>query len=119
MPEIALTPHKIPHYRYLKEKAKAISLTKESFKHEADKIRTDAHKEKYDEIHRVKRINKDLEDEIQRLKDEQRQNVEKDREFIITVEKLEKSLIKDINDEQRKLSSLIPGLMPKLVNYSK
>jgi hypothetical protein len=35
------------------------------------------------------------------------------------VEKLEKNLIKEINEEQRKLSSLIPGIMPKLVNYSK
>lgn len=102
-----------------KEKSKAVAHAKESFKHEADRIRTEAHKDKHDEIHRVKRINKDLDDEIQRLKDEQRQNVEKDREFIVTVEKLEKNLIKDINDEQRKLSSLIPGLMPKLVNYSK
>ena len=102
-----------------KEKAAAVAKAKESLKQEAEKIRADAHKEKTDEIGRFKRINKDLEDEIQRLKVEQQQNVDKDREFIVTVEKLEKSLIKEINDEQRKLSSLIPGLMPKLVNYSK
>ena len=76
-------------------------------------------KEKQEEINKYKRIIKDLEDEIQRLKIEQQQNVEKDREFIVNVERLEKALIKDINDEQRKLSSIIPGLMPKLVNYSK
>ncbi len=102
-----------------KEKAKAVSLTKEAFKHEAEKIRCEAVKEKCEEICRLKRINQDLEDEIQRLLVEQKQNVEKDREFYMTVEKLEKNLIKEINDEQRKLSSLIPGLMPKLVNYSK
>lgn len=101
-----------------KEKSKAVSNAVEGFKHEADKIRVDAQLEKSDELNRVKRINKELEDEIQRLKIEQRQNVEKDREFIVTVEKLEKSLIKEINDEQRKLSSIIPGLMPKLVNCS-
>ena len=63
----------------------------------------------------MRRMNKELEDEIQRLKVEQRQNVEKDREFVVTVEKLEKSLIKEINDEQRKLSAIVPGLMPRLV----
>ena len=75
--------------------------------------------EKQEEINKLKRQCKDFEDEIQRLKVEQQQNVEKDREFIINVEKLEKNLIKEINEEQRKLSSLIPGIMPKLVNYSK
>ncbi len=97
----------------------AVSKVKESFKQEADKIRLEAQKEKNEEINKYKRIVKELEDEIQRLKVEQKQTVEKDREFISTVEKLEKNLIKEINDEQRKLSSLIPGLMPKLVNYSK
>jgi len=47
------------------------------------------------------------------------QNAEKDSEFLVSVEKLEKALIKDIIDEQRKLSALIPGLMPKQINYSK
>jgi len=76
-------------------------------------------KEKQDEINHFKRIIKDLEDEIARLKIEQQQNTEKDREFVINMEKLEKNLIREINDEQRKLSVLIPGLLPKLVNYSK
>jgi hypothetical protein len=76
-------------------------------------------KEKQDEINHFKRIIKDLEDEIGRLKVEQQQNTEKDREFVINMEKLEKNLIREINDEQRKLSVLIPGLLPKLVNYSK
>lgn len=102
-----------------KEKTKAVSLAKEAFNQEAEKIRADAYAEKTEEVNRVKRINKDLEDEIQRLLVEQKQNVDKDREFYMTVEKLEKNLIREINDEQRKLSSLIPGLMPKLVNYSK
>jgi hypothetical protein len=36
-----------------------------------------------------------------------------------SIERLEKNLIKDLNDEQRKISSLVPGLVPKIVNYSK
>jgi hypothetical protein len=62
---------------------------------------------------------KELEEEINELKVEIHKNIEKDKEFMINVEKLEKSLIKDLNEEQRKLSNLIPGLVPKLVNYSK
>ena len=60
-----------------KEKAAAVAKAKESLKQEAEKIRADAHKEKTEEINRFKRINKDLEDEIQRLKVEQQQNVDK------------------------------------------
>ncbi len=102
-----------------KEKSLAVSKAKDAFKQEAERIRLEAQKEKNEEIGKFKRINKDLDDEIERLKVEQKQNIEKDREFVVTVEKLEKNLIKEINDEQRKLSSLIPGLLPKLVNYSK
>jgi hypothetical protein len=62
---------------------------------------------------------KDTEEEVDRLKAEHHQFTEKEREFVFNVEKLEKNLIKDLNDEQRKLSSFIPGLVPKFVNYSK
>lgn len=102
-----------------KEKTMAVSKAKESLRLESEKIKIDACNEKQEEINKFKRLVKDFEDEIQRLKVEQQQNVEKDREFITNVEKLEKNLIKEINEEQRKLSSLIPGIMPKLVNYSK
>lgn len=124
-----------------KEKTLALTKARDSLKAESEKIRAEAKnvyfengncdpifyqinmilklKEKQEELSKYKKIIKELEDEIQRLKIEQHQNVEKDREFIINVEKLEKNLIKDINEEQRKLSALIPGLMPKLVNYSK
>lgn len=102
-----------------KEKTLALSKAKEAMKLEVEKAKIDAYNEKQEDINKLKRLVKDYEDEIQRLKVEQQQNVEKDREFIVNVEKLEKNLIKEINEEQRKLSSLIPGIMPKLVNYSK
>lgn len=76
-------------------------------------------KEKYEEINRYKRIIKELQDEIEQLKVEQYKHVERDKELMQTIEKLEKNLIKDINDEQRRLSSLVPGLVPKMFNYSK
>ena len=47
------------------------------------------------------------------------QSAEKERELMLNVEKLEKNLIKELNDEQRKLSSMVPGLTPKIINYSR
>ena len=47
------------------------------------------------------------------------QSAEKERELMMNVEKLEKNLIKELNDEQRKLSAMVPGLIPKVVNYSR
>ena len=76
-------------------------------------------KDKQEEVNRYKKFIKELEDEVGELKVKIHKNAEKDREFMINVDKLEKSLIKDLNEEQRKLSNLIPGLVPKLVNYSK
>jgi hypothetical protein len=64
-------------------------------------------------------VAKDLEEEIDNLKLEINKNLEKDREFIQNIEKLEKNLIKELNDEQRKMAALVPGLAPKLTNYSK
>ncbi len=49
---------------------------------------------------------------------EQQQNLERERNFLSNIENLEKSFIKDINDEQRKLSPLISGFVPKLINYA-
>lgn len=60
-----------------------------------------------------------MEDELAKAKSDQQHTNEKDKELMVNIEKLEKNLIKEINDEQRRLSSLIPGLIPKLVNYSK
>ncbi len=62
---------------------------------------------------------KDLEHEIEQFKVEKLQYGERDKEIIQTIEKLEKNLIKDLNDEQRRIASIIPGLIPKIVNYSK
>ena len=76
-------------------------------------------KEKQEEINKFKRILKEAEEEIDRLKVELYKNNDKDKELIGAIEKLEKGLIKELNDEQRKLSSLVPGLVPKIVNYSK
>jgi predicted RNase H-like nuclease (RuvC/YqgF family) len=76
-------------------------------------------KEKHDEVSRYKKIVKELEDEIESHKIEIHRSLEKDREFILNIEKLEKNLIKELNDEQRKLATLVPGLAPKLTNYSK
>ena len=76
-------------------------------------------KEKQEEINKYKRILKDTEEEIDRLKVDAFKTNDKEKEFIISIEKLEKNLIKEINDEQRKLSSLVPGLIPKFVNSSK
>ncbi|CAF0735884.1 unnamed protein product [Brachionus calyciflorus] len=101
-----------------KEKSLAVNKAKESLKAETEKLKNGLLNEKQEEINRLKKILNDLEEEINRLKVEQYQNVEKDKEFILNVEKLEKTLIKDINEELRKLSALIPGIMPKIVNYS-
>ena len=75
--------------------------------------------EKQEEINKYKRILKETEEEIARLKVDAFKANDKEKEFIISIEKLEKTIIKDINDEQRKLSTLVPGLVPKFVNSSK
>jgi hypothetical protein len=75
--------------------------------------------EKYDESNRYKRIVKELQDELEQLKNDKYQNAEKDKEILQAIERLEKNLIKDLNDEQRRVSAIAPGLIPKIVNYSK
>ncbi|RNA16341.1 trichohyalin-like isoform X2, partial [Brachionus plicatilis] len=55
---------------------------------------------------------------LQKLKIEQYQSGEKNKENALNVEKIEKALVKDINEELRKLSSLIPGQLPKIVSFS-
>lgn len=76
-------------------------------------------KDKFEEINRFKRVIKDLESEIEQLKIELYEHSERDKELIKAVENQEKGLIKDLNDEQRRLASLIPGLVPKILNISK
>ena len=75
--------------------------------------------EKQEEINKYKRILKETEEEIARLKVDAFKANDKEKDFIISIEKLEKTIIKDINDEQLKLSTLVPGLVPKFVNSSK
>ena len=126
-----------------KEKSMAINKARESFRSEIEKIKADAHEvhifdkfilanfhllsnifsnrfqEKQEEINKYKRLLKEAEEDIDRLKVEMFKSNDKEKEFIISLEKLEKNLIKEMNEEQRKLSTLVPGLMPKLVNSSK
>jgi hypothetical protein len=75
--------------------------------------------EKYDESNRYKRIVKELQDELEQFKNDKYQNAEKDKEMLQAIERLEKNLIKDLNDEQRRVSAIVPGWIPKIVNYSK
>ena len=49
----------------------------------------------------------------------EQKNAEKEKEILQAIERLEKNLIKDLNDEQRRISAISPGLIPKIVNYSK
>lgn len=102
----------------VKEKSMAISKARESFRSEIDKIKADALEEKQEEINKYKRLLKETEEENDRFKVEAYKFNDKEKEFILAVEKLEKSLIKELNEEQRKMSTLVPGLLPKLVNSS-
>lgn len=74
-------------------------------------------KEKQDELNRLRRIIKDLEDELETRSGEHRQERERNLEMIASIDKFEKSLIKEMNEEQRKLATI--GLVPKLVKYSR
>ena len=122
------------------DKTSAIAKARDSLRVEAEKIKEDILnvclfwvenfiywwnewiiliKDKFEEINRFKRLIKELESEIEQLKIELYEHSERDKELIKAVENQEKGLIKDLNDEQRRLASLIPGLVPKILNLSK
>jgi predicted nuclease with TOPRIM domain len=73
-------------------------------------------KEKQEELNRQRRLIKELEEELQIRNDEHKKEREKNLEIIASVEKFEKSLIKEINEEQRKLASIC--FIPKFIKYS-
>lgn len=102
-----------------KEKNLAITRAKESLKVESEKLKAELLNNKQEEINKYKKIINELEEELQKLKIEQYQSGEKNKENALNVEKIEKALVKDINEELRKLSSLIPGQLPKIVSFSK
>lgn len=74
-------------------------------------------KEKQEELNRLRRIIKELEDELETRNGEYKQERERSFEMIASIDKFEKNLIKEMNEEQRKLASI--GLIPKLVKYSR
>jgi len=100
------------------EKTSAIAKARDSLRVEAEKIKEDILNDKFEEINRFKRVIKELESEIEQFKIELYEHSERDNELIRAVENQEKGLIKDLNDEQRRLASLIPGLVPKILNIS-
>lgn len=68
-------------------------------------------------MNRLRRIIKELEDELETRNVEYKQERERNFEMIASIDKFEKNLIKEMNEEQRKLASI--GLIPKLVKYSR
>ena len=59
-----------------------------------------------------------LERELEELRIDQQKCVERERNLLSDVEGVEKNFIREINDEQRRLSPFIPGFVPKIINYA-
>lgn len=92
----------------LRDKTEAITKANDLMKIELENFKIQFFKNKQDETDKYRKIINQLEEELKEVKLQKNQNTEKNKEFVHNFEKLEKIIIKDINDQLRKLSSLIP-----------
>ncbi|KAK3740227.1 hypothetical protein RRG08_054249 [Elysia crispata] len=104
-----------------KEKLVAVARTKEQMKDqsnaEIDRVKFNLQQEHQRDVERLEEKLRYQEDELSTLKTEHDQIVQRERNVLMALEHAEKTVIKEINEECEKVSSVL-GVSPRTVHHT-